>query len=103
MQIQSSKSDALSLAENTGIELVRHDDGFVAWAGEYGGNNKPRGPLAGQRVGVIVASEFSDFQAYYLASYIGELGGICEFLLVDWVKWKYVRPNLEGKGVRGQW
>ncbi len=103
MQTQSSKTNALNLAQKTGIDLVRQDDGFVAWGGEYGGNNKPQGPLAGERVGVIVASEFSDFQAYYLASYIGEHGGVCEFLLVDWVKWKYVRPNLEGKGVRGQW
>ena len=45
---------------------------MIAWEGPHGGNNKPRGPLAGKRIGVIVASEFSDFQAYYLVSYVGE-------------------------------
>jgi hypothetical protein len=36
-----------------------------------------------------VGSEFSDFQAYYLASYIGEFGGELEFLCVDWVTYKF--------------
>ncbi len=93
---------ALNLARRTGIEIAR-EGGVIAWAGPYGGNNKPLGPLAGKKIGVIVASEFSDFQAYYLVSYIGELGGKCEFLLVDWVTWKFVRPNIPTKGVRGMW
>ncbi len=94
--------EALKLARETGVEIVR-DGTVIAWTGPHGGNNKPRGPLAGKRIGVIVASEFSDFQAYYLVSYIGELGGRCEFLLVDWVTWKFVRPNIANKGVRGMW
>ncbi len=92
----------LELARRTGIEIVRDGD-VIAWTGPHGGNTKPKGPLAGRKVGVIVASEFSDFQAYYLVSYIGELGGKCEFLLVDWVTWKFVRPNIAAKGVRGMW
>jgi protease I len=92
----------LDLAKQTGIEIVQ-DGNVIAWAGPYGGNNKPQGPLAGKKIGVIVASEFSDFQAYYLVSYIGEFGGKCEFLLVDWVTWKFVRPNITNKGVRGMW
>jgi len=96
------KGRALELARSTGIDIVQ-DGSVIAWAGPYGGNNKPQGPLAGKTVGVIVASEFSDFQAYYLVSYIGELGGKCEFLLVDWVTWKFVRPNIADKGVRGMW
>ena len=93
---------ALKLAAETGITVAREGE-VIAWSGPLGGNNKPRGPLAGKRIGVVVASEFSDFQAYYLVSYIGELGGQCEFLLVDWVTWKLVRPNIANKGVRGMW
>jgi protease I len=92
----------LEIAARTGIDITRVG-GVIAWAGPHGGNNKPRGPLAGKRIGVLVASEFSDFQAYYLVSYIGERGGICEFLLVDWVTWKLTRPNIANKGVRGMW
>ncbi|MGA2477228.1 MAG: DJ-1/PfpI family protein [Spirochaetia bacterium] len=101
----ASRMDAgrsLEIAARTGID-IRREGGVIAWAGPFGGCNKPRGPLAGKRIGVIVASEFSDFQAYYLVSYIGEHGGICEFLLVDWVTWKYSRPNIANKGVRGMW
>ena len=93
---------AIGIAKRTGIEIVQDGD-VIAWAGSYGGNNKPMGPLTGKRIGLVVASEFSDFQAYYFASYIGEFGGICEFLLVDWVTWKCVRPNIANKGVRGMW
>ena len=93
---------SLEIARRTGIDIVT-EDGVIAWTGPHGGNTKPRGPLAGKRIGVIVASEFSDFQAYYMVSYIGEFGGICEFLLVDWVTWKFVRPNISNKGVRGMW
>ena len=64
---------------------------------------KPTGPLYGKKIGILLASEFSDFQVYYLASYIGEYGRTLEFLLVDWVNWKNVRPNINNKGVRGMW
>lgn len=92
----------LDVVRNTGIGIVEHDD-LTIWSGEYGGNIKPKGPLAGKKIGVIIASEFSDFQAYYLISYIGEYGGICEFLLVDWITWKYTRPATSTKGVEGMW
>jgi protease I len=95
-------SRTIEFAKRTGIDIVQ-GGGAVAWAGPYGGNVKPKGPLAGKKIGVVVASEFSDFQAYYLVSYIGEYGGLCEFLLVDWVTWKFTRPNIATKGVRGMW
>lgn len=96
------ETTCLDAARSTGIDIV-NENGVLVWKGPYGGNNKPKGPLAGKRIGVIAASEFSDFQAYYLVSYIGEFGGVCEFLLVDWVTWKMVRPNIKDKGVRGMW
>jgi len=91
----------VEVAKQTGIEIVK-DGTALIWKGP-GGVTKPRGPLAGKKIGVLAASEFSDFQAYYLASYIGEFGGKLDFLLVDWVQWKFTRPNITNKGVRGMW
>ena len=44
------------------------------------------GPLSGKKIGLLVASEFSDFQAYYLICYLSEFGAKVENILVDWVK-----------------
>ena len=82
----------LDLAKQTGIDIVQEGD-VTIWQGECGGQTKPRGPLAGKKIACIVGSEFSDFQAYYLASYIGEFGGQLEFLCVDWVVYKFTRPS----------
>jgi protease I len=95
-------SDFLETAKKTGV-TIRQEAGVTMWEGAVAGNTKPAGPLAGKTIGVIVASEFSDFQAYYLASYLSEFGGKVEFLLVDWVKYKFTRPNISNKGVRGMW
>jgi len=92
----------LELAKQTGIDIVQKED-VTFWQGEYGGQTKPRGPLAGKKIACLVGSEFSDFQAYYLASYIGEFGGELEFLCVDWVVYKFTRPNIKTKGVVGMW
>jgi hypothetical protein len=54
-------------------------------------------------VACLVASEFSDFQAYYVASYVGEYGGELDFVMVDEVTWKFTRPNIRTKGVQGMW
>jgi putative intracellular protease/amidase len=97
-----SAGAALEAAKQTGIDIVQEGN-VIFWQGEYGGQTKPRGPLAGKKVACIVGSEFSDFQAYYLASYIGEFGGDLEFLCVDWVTYKFTRPNIKTKGVVGMW
>jgi protease I len=97
-----SESGFLKIARKTGVEIVE-SDGLVIWQGPVSGKVKPQGPLAGKRIGVIVASEFSDFQAYYLALYLTEFGGEVDFLGVDWVKWKNTRPSLSDKGVQGLW
>lgn len=99
---ESTMDDFLTVAKKTGIEII-DDDGVIAWTGKYGGNIKPNGPLTRKKVACIAATEFSDFEAYYVASYIGEFGGYLDFLLVDWVTWKYTRPNIKTKGVVGMW
>ena len=99
---RKSAAAALESAQRTGIDIVQ-DGGIIFWQGEYGGQTKPRGPLAGKKVACLVGSEFSDFQAYYLASYIGEFGGQLEFLCIDWVTYKFTRPNIKTKGVVGMW
>ena len=45
---------------------------------------KSEGPLSGKTIGVLVASEFSDFQAQYIYFYASEFGGKVEFLKVRW-------------------
>ncbi len=92
----------LEAARSTGIDLDRAG-GAMIWQGPLGGRTKPKGPLAGKKIACLAGSEFSDFQAYYLASYIGEFGGELEFLLVDWVTYKFTRPNIQSKGVVGMW
>ncbi|HAK44823.1 MAG TPA: hypothetical protein DCO79_02730, partial [Spirochaeta sp.] len=95
-------ADYLELVKSRGIN-IEVKDGATLWTGPKGGDNKDTGPLAGKKIGCIVATEFSDFQAYYVASYIGELGGRLEYLLVDRVTWKWTRPNITTKGVVGLW
>ena len=96
------KSSFIDVAGESGIDII-HEDGAVLWTGSKGGNIKATGPLSNKKVACLVASEFSDFQAYYMASYIGEYGGILEFIMVDEVTWKFTRPNIWAKGVQGMW
>jgi protease I len=98
----ASASSFLEIARSTGVEILQ-DGAATIWQGPYSGTMKPTGPLCGKTIGVIVASEFSDWQAYYLMSYLSEFGAKCEFLVVDWVKWKWTRPNVRTKGVVGMW
>jgi protease I len=104
--IMSAVSNAgisfIDIARETGVDIIE-EGSAVIWTGDKGGNIKPTGPLAGKKVACLVASEFSDFQAYYVASYIGEFGGKLEFIMVDQVTWKFTRPNIKAKGVQGMW
>lgn len=92
----------LDIARETGVTIERKGDATI-WNGPVSGKMKLNGPLAGKTIGVLVASEFSDFQAHYMTSYASEFGGKVEFLLVDWVTWKFTRPNISTKGVQGMW
>ncbi|UCB46919.1 MAG: DJ-1/PfpI family protein [Spirochaetota bacterium] len=97
-----SESSFINALKQTGIDIIE-EGSAVIWTGPNGGNIKPVGPLAGKKVACLVASEFSDFQAYYVASYIGEFGGSLEFIMVDQVTWKFTRPTIKSKGVQGMW
>ena len=102
--VSAQVSPFLDIARKTGVDIQVQEAGKIKiWKGPYTGKRKPVGPLAGRTIGVLAASEFSDFQAYYLAEYLSEFGGKVEFLLVDWVTWKFTRPNITNKGVRGMW
>jgi putative intracellular protease/amidase len=100
--ISNSDPSFINIAKETGIDII-DEDGAIIWTGPKGGNIKPVGSLSGKRVACIIASEFSDFQAYYVASYIGEHGGKLDFIMVDQVTWKFTRPNIKSKGVQGMW
>lgn len=95
-------SHFLEIARATGVSVVERE-GATFWEGPWAGAQKPHGPLVGKRIGILVASEFSDFQAYHLVEYLSEFGGFPEFLLVDWVTWKFTRPYVKEKGVTGMW
>jgi len=95
----------LQEAAKTGITIERTDE-YIAWTGPYGGKIKPNGPLAGKKIGLVVGCDFSDWQAYYLANYIGEFGGTPQFILDNNHLWKVSR-HLFGSGApvepTGRW
>ena len=92
----------LDMARRTGIDIVEQNE-RTFWQGPMGGKRKSIGPLSKKKIGIIVASEFSDFQAYYLALYLTEFAAEVDFLLVNWATWKHTRPTLASKGVQGMW
>ena len=96
-------ADFLDVARKTGITVQEDADGAVIWTGKFGGQNKPNGPLGGKKIGVMAASEFSDHQAYYFMSYVGEFGGELEFVLDDHHTWKETRPNVSANLPHGMW
>jgi protease I len=95
--------DYLDIARKTGITIQKDADGAILWTGKFGGQNKPNGPLQGKKIGVLAASEFSDHQAYYFMSFIGEFGGELEFVLDDNHLWKETRPNVSASLPHGMW
>ena len=96
-------ADYLDVAQKTGITIQKDADGAIIWTGKYGGQNKPNGPLAGKKIGLLAASEFSDHQAYYFMSFVGEFGGQLEFVLDDNHLWKETRPNVGSMVPHGMW
>ncbi len=96
------QTQIIESARARGIE-VAIDAGVTVWRGSATGKKKPRGPLSGKRVGLVVAPEFSDFQAYYLAEYLSEAGADVQFVGVSGAYWKYTRPTDPAKGVQGMW
>lgn len=86
----------LQEAGKTGITIERTDE-YIAWTGPYGGKIKPNGPLAGKKIGLVVGCDFSDWQAYYFANFIGEFGGTPQFILDNNHLWKVSR-HLFGSG-----
>ncbi|BER92941.1 DJ-1/PfpI family protein [Atrimonas thermophila] len=86
----------LQEAQKTGITIEKIGE-VIAWTGEYGGKMKPNGPLAGKKIGILVGCDFSDWQAYYFANFVGEFGGIPQFILSNNHLWKVSRA-LFGSG-----
>ena len=100
--LSANAQSFIQTAEETGV-TIREEGDVKIWEGPYTGKMKSEGPLSGKTIGVLVASEFSDFQAQYIYSYASEFVGKVEFLKVGWVKWKFTRPNVKNKGVHGMW
>ncbi|MFW6368392.1 MAG: DJ-1/PfpI family protein [Spirochaetota bacterium] len=83
--------------------VVDIDGERITLHGNATGNKKQKGPLAGRTFGLLVAPEFSDFQAYYLAEYLSEFGADVRFIGAEGAYWKYTRPNDRDKGLQGMW
>jgi len=86
-------SPFLDIAKQTGISIIQ-DGSATAWTGPYGGKIKPKGPLAGKKIGLVVACEFSDWQAYYFGDYVGEFGGTPQFVMDNNHLWKSPKPMI---------
>ncbi len=97
-----TSKELLTQISERGIS-VDTDGGRTVLHGENTGTRKPNGPLAGKRIGLLVAPEFSDFQAYYLVEYLSELGGTVQFIGAEGSYWKYTRPTDPNKGLQGMW
>jgi protease I len=89
----SAASPFLGVAKATGIQIIE-EKGVTAWVGNYGGKVKPKGPLAGKKIGIVVGCEFSDWQAYYFAEYVAEFGGTPQFVMDNNHLWKSTRPMI---------
>jgi len=98
----SAASSFLDLAKSTGVEITQ-DGNALIWQGPVAGKMKPKGPLAGKKIGLLVACEFSDWQAYYLSEYVGEFGGIGQFIMDNNHIWKNTRPMNGIRIPRGTW
>jgi len=90
--LASAESPFLKVAEGTGISITK-DGPVIAWAGPYGGKIKPKGPLAGKKIGLVVGCEFSDWQAYYFGDFVGEFGGTPQFVMDNNHLWKSPKPT----------
>ena len=95
-------SSYLPVAAQTGVDIVKQGPA-IFWSGPYGGKTKPTGPLSGKNIGLLVACEFSDWQAYYLAEYVAEFGGTAQFIMNNNHLWKNTRPMNGIRLPRGTW
>jgi protease I len=96
-------SPFLQAAKSTGINISTDENGVIIWNGKFGGTLKAQGPLAGKTIGILAACEFSDWQAYYLASFVPEFGGTTQFIMDNDHLWKETRPARESQEPHGQW
>ena len=92
----------LDVAKSTGID-IKQDGDVLIWGGPLGGKIKKVGPLAGKKIGILAACEFSDWQAYYLAEYVAEFGGTPQFIMNNNHLWKNTRPMNGIRIPRGTW
>jgi len=100
--ITLAASSFLDIAKKSGVEIVQ-DGGATIWKGDFAGKTKPKGPLAGKKIGLLVACEFSDWQAYYLSEYVAEFGGTAQFIMNNNHLWKNTRPMNGIRIPRGTW
>jgi protease I len=91
----------LDVAKANGTK-IKQEGGITYWTHPLAKLDK-KGPLSGKKVGLLVACEFSDWQAYYLSEYVSEFGGTPQFIMNNNHLWKNTRPMNGIRIPRGTW
>jgi protease I len=89
--VLAADSPYLQVIRDKGVTIEKDGNGYL-YNRPFCSEVKPNGPLAGKKVALVVGADFSDWQAYYLVSYIGEFGGKVQFVMDNNHLWKSARP-----------
>jgi protease I len=82
-----------AVAAAKGVPITSDGSGGYLQTEKIGPNFiRSKGPLVGKKIAVLAGCSFSDWQAYYLASYISEFGGTGQFVMDNNHLWKSARP-----------
>lgn len=89
--VLAADSSYLNVIRAKGVSIEKDGTAYL-YKQPFQKEVKKNGPLAGKTIALVVASDFSDWQAYYFVSYIGEFGGKVQFVMDNNHLWKSPTP-----------
>jgi len=89
--VSAADSPYLKVIRAKGVNIEKDGTAYL-YKQPFQKEVKKNGPLAGKTIALVVASDFSDWQAYYFVSYIGEFGGTVQFVMDNNHLWKSPTP-----------